>query len=324
MVSPGMPTHSYMNKYLKPDLIVVSFLVPLIFLIFSGCTQQETPKKVSLYKRAGDVTQTTEHLQPNTLWFGFDLRLGPKEEVRIYTPFLKYLERATGKRFRIKFTEKYEDTVDNLGKGVTHFASLGTLNYVIGAHKYGIRYLVSGVNNEGDPRYHAVIFTAPDSDIKSVKDIRGKCFAFGSKMSTQGHLVPRKMLEGEGVSLEDLSNYMYTGSHINAAKAVLNGECDAGGIQDSLANRLVSEGKIKIIRISGPYPSSVIAYNSAVDSKLIETVKSALLAFEPAGAHKDTLLEWDKTGMPLGFSRIDEPELDRVMSLAREYGLVTE
>ena len=304
--------------FITPLLILLSCLVLLSF----GCTRQETPKKVSLYKRAGQVPQANEYLQPNTLWFGFDLRLGPKEEVRIYTPFLKYLERSTGKRFRIKFTEQYEDTVDNLGKGVTHFAALGTLNYVIGAKKYGIKYLAGSVNKDGDPRYYAMIITRPDSQIQDIEDIRGRCFAFGAEMSTQGHLIPRKMLEDAGINLDDLSRHIYTGSHINAAKAVLNGECDAGGIQDILANRLVLEGKVRVIKISEPYPSSLIAYNSTIDANIVGAVRSALLAFEPMGRHSDILFDWDKTEMPLGFTEINELELNKVTALAEEYGMI--
>ncbi len=224
-----------MNIYFRLFLILFS-----IFFITSGCNGREEPKKVSLYKKSDASGKNVSIAQPNTLWFGFDLMLGPKEEVQIYSPFLKYLEKTTGRRFRIRFTRKYEDTVENLGKGITHFASLGTVSYVIGEEKYGIKYLVSGVNHEGDPRYHSVIFSTPDSIINTVRDIRGQCFSFGSKMSTQGHLIPRKMLEDEGITLDNLGRFIYTGSHINSVKAVLNGECDAGGIQDILANRLAS------------------------------------------------------------------------------------
>jgi len=110
-----------------------------------------------------------------------DLRIGPKEDVRSYIPLLKYLESATGRRFRIKFSEKYENTVDDLGKGVTHFAAVGALSYIIGEAEYGIKYLVNGVNKEGDTIYHSIIFTAPISSISNLKDLKGKCFAFGSR-----------------------------------------------------------------------------------------------------------------------------------------------
>ena len=180
----------------KSALAGICFLMVLAFIMgFSGCKKQETAKKVSLYKVSEEDVHASAVPSPTTLWFGFDPRLGPKEEVQIYTPFLKYLEKATGKRFRIKFTEKYQDTVENLSKGITHFAVLGTLRYVIGRERYGIKYLVSGVNKDGDPRDHSVIFTKADSNINNLSDLKGKCFAFGSEMSALGHLIPRKMME---------------------------------------------------------------------------------------------------------------------------------
>lgn len=307
------------KKHIRP----LFFLLLIIFLI-PGCTKKETPKKVSLYSRTNDISTGTDHSQQNTLWFSFDLRLGPKEEVLIYTPFLKYLEEATGRHFRIKFTERDEDTVQNLGKGVTHFAVLGTLNYVIAQNKYGIKYLVSGVNRDGDPKYQSAIFARSDSAIKDIHDLKGKRFAFGSHMSTQGHLIPRSMLEDSGVRLKDLDNYTYTGSDMNTVRSVMNGECDAGGIQDSLAKRLAAEGKIRILKMSEPFPGSVIAYNNALDSDTVAAVRSALLAFEPEGRHKAILVDWDKTEMPLGFTEINELELNKVTAFAREYGLLTE
>ncbi len=308
-----------MKTHIKTLLIF--FLCSLVFL--AGCEKKETPKKVSLSKRPGEDSIKTDHLQPNTLWFGFDLRLGPKEEVMIYTPFLKYLEKTTGRRFRIKFTKQYEDTVENLRKGITHFAAIGTLSYAVGKNQSGIEYMVSGVNKEGDPMYHAVIITKPDSSIRELTDLKGKSFAFGSKMSTQGHLIPRKMLDDAGITLDDLGSYVYTGSHTDTAKAVLNGEFDAGGIQDTLAKRLLSEGKVKIVKMSKPYPSSLIAYNSAVAPETVEEVRAALLAFEPMGKHKDMLYNWNKTEMPMGFTVLNEFELNKVMKMADKYGIIT-
>ncbi|MBS1111829.1 MAG: phosphate/phosphite/phosphonate transporter, periplasmic binding protein [Nitrospirae bacterium] len=295
-----------------------------ILLISSGCSEQETSKKVSLDEKGVETAGKAEAPSKETLYFGFDLRLGPKEDIKIYAPFLKYLEKATRRHFRIKFTEKYEKTLKNLGEGTTQFAAIGTLSYAIGNEMYGIKYLLSGVNQEGDPRYHAAIIAAPDSKIRDIKDLKGRSFCFGSKMSTQGHLIPRKMLEDVGITLKDLNHYYYSGSHTDTASDVLKGECDAGGIQDVLANRLSAEGKIKIIAFSEPYPSSIIAYNKSVDSDTVRAVKAALLAFEPKGRHKSLLFDWDKTEMPLGFTVLNEFEIDRVTALARKYELIKE
>ena len=303
---------------------IFSLLFLVYLLMSSGCSEQETSKKVILNESGVENTGKAETPSNDTLWFGFDLRLAPKEDIKMYAPFLKYLEEATGRHFRIKFTEKYENTLKNLGEGTTHFAAIGTLSYAIGSDMYGIKYLLSGVNQEGDPRYHAAIITAPDSKINDIKQLKGKSFCFGSRMSTQGHIIPRKMLEDAGITLKDLSHYHYTGSHVNTVSDVLKGECDAGGIQDVLANSLASERKIKIIGLSEPYPSSIIAYNKDVDSDTVRAVKAALLAFEPGGRHKSRLHDWDKTEMPLGFTVLNEFEISRVTALARKYELIKE
>jgi len=298
---------------------VLSVLLPLLL---TGCVKNEEAKKVSLSKKTAEPPAEIEYPSPETLWFGFDLRLGPKEDVRIYIPLLKYLENETGRRFRIKFSERYEDTIEDLGRGATQFAVLGTLSFLLGEEKYGIKYLASGVDRNGSTTYHSVIFTAPGSAVISLRELKGKCFAFGSKMSTQGYLVPRRMLEEGGITLHDLGKYMHTGSHLDTVKAVLNGECDAGGIQDTLAERLSSEGKIKILKVSEPYPGDLIAYNNSVDERTVEAVRNALLALKPEGKHKDSLIDWDKTEMPSGFTVLNRLDMDKIRTLSARYGLL--
>jgi phosphonate transport system substrate-binding protein len=292
------------------------------FLIFSGCSEKEVPKKVSLNKRSPASENYVRPSDIDTLKFGFDLRLGPKEEVKIYLPFLRYLSQNTGNKFSIKFTEKYENTVENLGKGITHFAALGPVNCVLAKKKYGSMCLVMGLNDEGKPEYRSAIFTRSDSPVSSIKELRGKTVAFGDNYSTQGHIIPRKMLEDAGITLETLKGYVFTGSHTNTARVVLNGEYDAGAIQDNLAKRLMAEGKIKILAISKPYPSSLICSNKDVHSPIVKSVKSALLALDPKGKHSGILWGWDKTEMPNGFTEYNEASLKEIEELTIRYGLL--
>ena len=306
-----------MNSYCK----ILTILLFSSFLIFSGCTEKEIPKKVSLSKKVPEPARKISEVEENTLYFGFDLRLGPKEDVKIYSSLLRYLEDVTGYRFRIRFSERYEDTVDNLGNGITQFAAIGPLSFVIGRERNGIKCLVSGLNGEKKPEYHAVIFTRPGSKIENVGGLEGKTFAFGARYSTQGHLIPRKMLEDAGITLKELKHYVFTGFHSNTVRAVLNGEFDAGGMQDYLAKSLEKEGKIKIIKISEPFPSSLICYNTNVDDSIVEAVRSALLDLSPAGNHKDILVDWNRTEMPEGFTPVNESDYEVISILASKYGL---
>lgn len=301
---------------------ILTILLFSSFLIFSGCTQGETPKKVSLNKKVPEPVQKTREVEKDTLYFGFDLRLGPKEDVKIYSSLLRYLEEVTGYRFRIRFSKRYEDTIDNLRNGITHFAAIGSLSFFIGSETDGIKCLVSGLNENKQPKYHGVIFVRPESDIESISELKGKTFAFGARYSTQGYLIPRKMLEDAGITPNELNYHVFTGSHSNTVRAVLNGEFDAGGIQDNLAGRLEREGKIRIIKVSEPFPSSLICYNTTVDSKIVEAVRSALLHLYPTGRHKDILVDWDKTEMPYGFTSVNESEYEMIRVLAGKYGLL--
>ncbi|MDI6729705.1 MAG: phosphate/phosphite/phosphonate ABC transporter substrate-binding protein [Thermodesulfovibrionales bacterium] len=300
------------------------FIITLAFLsmLIHSCKDREVSKKVSLSKRSHVTENHIKSSDVGSLKFGFDLRLGPREDVRIYLPFMRYLEQNTGNRFSLRFTEKYEDTVENLGKGITHFAALGPVNCVLANKKYGTGCLVMGLNSDGKPEYRAVIFTRINSSIKSLKDLKGKTFAFGDKYSTQGHIIPRKMLEDKGISLGDLKGHVFTGSHANTARAVLNGEYDAGGIQDTLAKRLLAEGKIKVLATSKPYPSSLICYNKNVDPVILKAVKAALLSFDPKSKQYGILVDWDKTEMPNGFTLYSESSMREIKDLTLKYGLL--
>jgi phosphonate transport system substrate-binding protein len=187
--------------------------------------------------------------------------------------------------------------------------------------RYGAGCLVMGMNHDGKPEYRSAIIARTGSPLNKLKDLKGKTFAFGDKRSTQGHIIPRKMLENAGINPNDLKTFVFTGSHANTARAVLNGEYDAGAIQDNLAKRLLAEGKIKIIATSKPYPSSLICYNSEVPPPIVKSVKAALLAFRPRGRHSGMLIDWDKTEMPNGFTEYNEQSLKEIEALVKRYGL---
>lgn len=311
-----------MTAILHNKFNLMLFLTLFFSLIITGCTEKEVSKKISLNKRSPASENFVKQTDISTLKFGFDLRLGPKEDVKIYLPFLRYLEQNTANKFSLRFTERYEDTVENLGRGIVHFAALGPVNCVLARKKYGAGCLVMGLNSEGEPLYHAVIFTRADSLLKDIKELKGKFFAFGDNYSTQGHIIPRRMLEDAGITLGSLKGYAFTGSHANTARAVLNGEYDAGAIQDNLARRLMSEGKIKILATSKPYPSSLICYSKEVHLPIVKNVKIALLNLDPKGRHSGILTNWDKTEMPNGFTEYRDESLKEIEELTIRYGLL--
>jgi len=292
-------------------------------LLLLGCVNTGAIKSVKLSEVTFEELQFPQEENQNVLVFGFDRRLEPKEDVKMYVSFLRYLEKATGYRWKLYISEKDGGIVHDLGTGKVHFAAIGTLSYLQAHELYGVRCLVRGLNAQGKDRYQAVIFTRPQSDITSLADLKGRTFAFGSYTSTQGHLIPRMMLAQIGIELKDLKNYEYTGSHADCANAVISGRYDAGGMQDTLARSLEAKGLIRILAVSDYYPASGISVNKDVPPKVVEKVKKALLAFDPQGKDAEGLYHWERSEMPLGFIEARDEDYEELRRWARVFGLLT-
>jgi len=237
----------------------------------------------------------------NTFYFGFDLRNGPVEDARQYIPFLDYLRQKTGYNFRLRFFSENTSVIDALGTKHVSFAAIGAVSFIEAQGKYKVINLVRGKNTDNKTYYRSIIVTGKKNSFKSLADLKGKRFAFGSKTSTQGHLIPRIMLQKNGMTIKDFSSYIYTGSHSNCASAVTKGLVDACGMQDTLALSLIKNGDLKQLAVSSQYPSSGIASNPQVPKDVLEKVTAALLDFKPLGRDKAGLYNWQKTEMPNGF-----------------------
>jgi phosphonate transport system substrate-binding protein len=257
-----------------------------------------------------------------TLYVGFDRRLEPKEDVKMYVPLLNYLERTTGYRFRLHPTPRDGNVVEDIGRGTIQFAIVGTLSYLQAHRRYGAQPLVRGLNAEGQGVYRAAIITRPTSPIQSLADLRGKTFAFGASNSTQGHLIPRILLEQAGIRLGDLAAYEYTGSHTEVANAVMSGRFDAGGMQDTLAQSLATRGLVRILALSPDYPSSGMVVAPGVDPTLVDAVRRALLDFEPLGKDAAGLYHWERTEMPRGFIGAQDSDYIGLQIWAERFGLL--
>lgn len=262
------------------------------------------------------------NITDNTYYFGFDLRASPQEDAAQYLPFLQYLEKNTGYKFKLYFTARGGSTADELGKNRIQFAAMGATSFLYAQEKYGAISLVRGLNNKGKAEYQSVFVVAPNSDIQGIEDIRGKKLAFGSPDSTQGHLIPRIMLKKHHIKLTDLASYDFTGSHQKCAEAVISGKFDVCGMQDQLAEKYSSQGLLKIIYRSDSYPSSGIVANNTVSPKVVENVKQVLITFDPLGKDGEKLYHWERTEMPRGFVSSKEGDYDDLRYWAIQLGFL--
>lgn len=297
----------------------------LFYLLFSSFGSRPEYEQLDLQDTISPeelrAMQKTEQTK-GVFIFGFDMRRSIEEDLRQYVPFLKYLEDATGYKFKLRFTPEDARIADDLGAGILHFAAIGADTYIMANQMYGVIPLVRGLNKNDKAEYQSVLITKVDSPIQEIKDVKGKTFAFASRTSTQGHLIPRIILAQHGVTLDNLAAYDWTGSHQMCANAVASGRFDAGGMQDVLGRELAKAGIIRIFHTSKFYPSSGIVANKQVSPEIRDKVKKALLDFEPKGRHAQGLYNWDKTEMPNGFIEAQDGDYAELREWSQKLGLL--
>ena len=170
-------------------------------------------------------------------------------------PLRDYLAAKLARDVDLVIPTNYNATVEALGNGSLDFAYLGGLTYVKAHAQYGVIPLVQRAS---DREFHSLFITQAGSPIGSLKDLRGKKFAFGDINSTSGHLMPFYAMTQAGLDPEKDLSYRYTGNHPATAKAVESGAVDAGAIDESVYKAMLDAGqldksKVRVFFTTSPF-----------------------------------------------------------------------
>jgi len=197
-----------------------------------------------------------------------------------FAPFAKYLTQELGEKVVLKIGKDYDEIQDGIMNGKIDLAYLGPIGAAKVLQKNRWIMPLVKLKKGNFTKYRGMILARKDSSIKTLKDFKGKKFAFGDPSSTISTFVPRYYLRIAGVKLTDLKKYYYTGTHGNVIKAILSGKVDGGGVKEDLGKEAVATGKIKLIEYTFYIPTFTICANSKKFSrKKISQVKKVLLKF---------------------------------------------
>jgi len=192
-------------------------------------------------------------------------------------PLKAYLEQKLGRPVNLIIPTNYNATVEALGNGSLDFAYLGGLTYIKAHARYNV---VPLVQRSTDLQFRSCFITSSNSGIHSLGDLKGKTFAFGDINSTSGHLMPYLEMRQAGVDPNSALKYRYTGSHPATAKAVESGAVDAGALDETVYNSMISEGKldpnkVHVFYMSKPFVDYVWVARKDVDPAMQEKFAQA-------------------------------------------------
>jgi phosphonate transport system substrate-binding protein len=236
-----------------------------------------------------------------------------------FRPLAEYLSTKLHRRIELKVAVDFQGAVQDIGQNVTQFCFMTPSTYIEAHMKYGVSVLLKALR-DGKPFQHSVIITRSDSVIHEIKDLKGRSFAFGDLHSTSSHIVPRAMLLDDGVNVKDLKFYNYLGHHDDVAKAVLNGDFEAGAVMESTAYKFKDRG-IKFIKISAEIPEFNICTAKNIDAALKNELQSALLALDPGSSEGATILKSINESYT-GFVGSSDEEYDGIKNMMIRLGLI--
>lgn len=309
-------TSDLLKKYQLGYFFVKFVILFLMFILSVSCNSQEDIKKIDLSNTFEQKNEDNKR-DNNTIYLGFDLRWEPIEDLQFYAPLIKYLTSSTGLKIKIVVPRTYSDNIHMLGQGKIDISFMGTVNCLISGKQYGSYPILLGLNGQNEPFYRgAIVKKYGNNKIRTLQDIKNKKFAFGNRYSTQGYLIPRKLLEDEGISLE-LIDYEFSESHKDVAYKIINGFCDAGAIQDKLAIKMAKENLLEIIKLSDRFPSSTVCVSPTLSIEKVDILKNALLKFNPKNDVKNNL--WQYTEMENGFMDVNNVDLKDLFPLIKRY-----
>ncbi len=218
----------------------------------------------------------------------------PTELQRKFKPLGAYLEQQLGMKVEFVPVSDYAAVVEALASDRLDMAWLGGFTFVQTRLKTG--NAIPLVQREQDATFTSKYITANHA-VKSLQDLKGKTFAFGSVSSTSGSLMPRFFMLKDGIKPEEFfSRVAYSGAHDATVAWVQAGKVDGGVLNASVWDKLVAAGKVDTSKVvvldtTPTYYDYNWTVRGNLDPALTAKIQAAFLALDPTKPADKAILD---------------------------------
>ena len=288
-----------MNKTVFSKLFFLGFLSLLLLVGLSGPAdaadcEQRGDLDVRYCDANGDLladtpSDSSQWLDPGTLIFSYTAVEDPSVYENVFSELMEHIAKKTGKRVKWYGPESYAAQVEAMRSGRLHVSGFAAGATVYGVNLGGFHPVAMMGNKDGTFRgYKLWLITHKDSDIKTVKDLKGRKIAHVTPSSNSGNQAPRALFKNMGIVPDEDYEVIYSGKHDNSIMGVVNRDYDAAPVASTVMQRMVERGifdasEVRIIWESDQFPGTSYGYIYNLAPKLQEKVREAFLTFDWAG-----------------------------------------
>ena len=239
--------------------LLLGFLLSFLLL---ACSPDNSSKTLKVYKIAVLPEQSEALLREK------------------YQPLIDHLKSSTGLNCELMIPESYEQLLQWFNGKKIDMALFGGVTYVKAHLQSNALPLVM---RDVDGRFRSVVLVSANNPANSLKELKGASLAFGSRLSTSGHIMPRFYFRQENIIVENyFSKLEYSGAHDRTAEWVRDGKVDVGVANSGVVNEMFLDGrltqdKVKIIWDSPSFSDKVWAVQADISKTNKTLIRDAFL-----------------------------------------------
>ena len=248
----------------------------------------------------------------------------PTELQRKFKPLGEYLSLETGMKIEFIPVTDYAAVVEALATKKIDMAWLGGFTFIQAKIRTN-GTAIPIIQRVEDENFISRFIVPIDSPIKSLKDLKGKTFAFGSPSSTSGHLMPRFFLMQAGIQADtDLKNIAFSGAHDATVAFVASGKVEAGVLNASVLDKLIETNnanalKVRVLATTPTYFDYNWTVRGDLDPALVKKISNAFLKLDSKNPVHKELMELQRASK---YITTKVANYDGIEQAARSAGLI--
>ena len=248
----------------------------------------------------------------------------PTELQRKFKPLGDYLKKETGADVQFTPVTDYAAVVEGLANNKIDLAWLGGFTFVQAKLRTN-GGAVPIVQRAEDEKFTSKFIVPAASPVRTLAELKGKSFAFGSPSSTSGHLMPRFFLQKDGIDADkDFKTVAFSGAHDATVAFVASGRADAGVLNASVWDKLMetanpNAAKVRVLATTPPYYDYNWTVRPGLDAALTRRLTDAFLKLNPANPEHKEILGLQRASK---FIATKASNYDGIEAAARSGGLI--